>query len=261
MPEYLEASWRAVLVANGLADFDALWSLPQDWFEPPNARRGGWSGVSRHLLKTPAGGEIGVFVKRQQDHGFRSLRHPLRGRPTFEREWHNIQAYRTCGVPTLEPVYFAWRRQAGHQQAILITRELEGFTTLLALQQQWAEQGRPSRRHRMALLDALAEMVGRMHGCGLQHNCLYPKHLFLREQGGGWELRVIDLEKTKRRRGRDAARVRDLSTLGRYAEGWSRSERLRFFLYYLGRPRLDTKARRLLGKVMEDIRRKQRRKG
>jgi hypothetical protein len=249
--------WAGILAANGLADFNALWDLPRDWFEPPNERRGGWSGVSRHRLRLAGGGEVGVFVKRQQDHCFRSLRHPLRGRPTFEREWRNIQSYRACGVPTLEPVYFGWRRQDGHQRAILITRELEGFRSLLALQRQWSEQGRPPRARRRALLEVLSASTRRMHACGLQHNCFYPKHLFLRPRAEGWELRVIDLEKTKRRRRRDAARVRDLSTLGRYAQGWSRSERLGFFLSYLQRPRLDRPARRLLKKVLRDMSRKQ----
>ena len=257
MRDVCNDTWRSTLAANGLADFDALWNLPPDWFEPPNDRRGGWSGVSRHRLRLADGGEVGVFVKRQQDHCYRSLRHPLRGRPTFERELRNIQAYRACGVPTLEPVYFGWRWQRGHQQAILITRELEGFCSLLEVQRQWAEQGPPPRAQRLALLEALATLAGRMHGCGLQHNCFYPKHLFLRPRANGWELRVIDLEKTKYRRFRDAARVRDLSTLGRYARGWSRSDRLRFFLRYLQRPRLDPAARRLLSKVLRDMRRKQ----
>jgi hypothetical protein len=154
-------------------------------------------------------------------------------------------------------VYFGWRRQDGHLQAILITRELEGFRSLLAWQRQWSEQGRPPRARRRALLEAVATITRRMHACGLQHNCYYPKHLFLRPREEGWELRVIDLEKTKRRRRRDAPRVRDLSTLGRYARGWSRSERLGFFLSYLQRPSLDPAARRLLKKVLRDMGRKQ----
>jgi hypothetical protein len=255
--EVCDATWRSILAANGLAEFEALWNLPRDWFEPPNKRRGGWSAVSRHRLRLDDGSGVGVFVKRQQDHAYRNLLHPFRGRPTFERELRNIHAYRACGVPTLVPVYFGWRRHGGHQQAILITLELQGFCSLLALQREWTERGRPPRAQRLALLESLAALTRRMHGCGLQHNCFYPKHLFLRPQADAWELRVIDLEKTKRRRRRDAARVRDLSTLGRYAQGWSRSERLRFFLRYLQRKRLDPEARRLLAKVLRDMRRKQ----
>jgi hypothetical protein len=69
---------------------------------------------------------------------------------------------------------------------------------------------------------------------------------------------VIDLEKTKRRWRRNAARVRDLSTLDRYSEGWTRSERLRFFLHYLGEPRLTPRVKRLARKVAQDVRSKSR---
>jgi len=195
-----------------------------------------------------------VFIKRQENHGFRSLRHPLRGVPTVAREMGNIERYRRCGVPALEPVYYAWRRHRGRQQAILVTEELTGYRSLKEIEQDWQRRGWPPRFERLALLYTVAELVRRMHACRLQHNCLYPKHVFLRRDQGGWAARVIDLEKTKRPWRRSVARVRDLSTLSRYCAGWSRSDRLRFFLHYLGQARLTSAAKRLARKVLRDIR-------
>ena len=56
MRGFLDPDSRTVFAANGLDGFDAFWRLPEDWFEPPNRRRGGWSGVSRHRLSLPDGG-------------------------------------------------------------------------------------------------------------------------------------------------------------------------------------------------------------
>jgi hypothetical protein len=254
MPELVTEQWRGIMASNGLAGFDALWALQADWFEPPNRRRGGWSGVSRYRLRRPDGSSVGVFVKRQEDHGYRTLLHPLRGLPTFVRELANIQRYRRCGVPTLEPVYCAWRLHQGRQQAILVTEELAGYRSLLEIERDWQQQGWPPRAERLPVLYAVADLVRRMHACRLQHNCLYPKHVFLRRGQAGWQARVIDLEKTKRPWCRRLAQVRDLSTLSRYSAGWSRSERLRFFLRYLGQPRLTLPAKRLARKVLRDIR-------
>jgi hypothetical protein len=77
---------REQLTASHLADFEALWSVSTDWHEAPNERRGGWSGVSRHVL---ADGSA-IFLKRQENHLCRTLRHPIRGIPTFYREYRNI---------------------------------------------------------------------------------------------------------------------------------------------------------------------------
>ena len=49
---------------------------------------------------------------------FAHINRPTAG-ATFERELRNIHAYRACGVPTLEPVYFGWRRHGGHRHALL----------------------------------------------------------------------------------------------------------------------------------------------
>ena len=110
MKDFINERWRPILAHNGLTSFDALWKLKADWFEEPNQRRGGWSGVSRCELALPGGGMRAVFLKRQENHKARLWTHPLRGAPTFLREFRHIQHYRACGIPTLEPVYFAMHK-------------------------------------------------------------------------------------------------------------------------------------------------------
>jgi hypothetical protein len=192
--------------------------------------------VSRCPVRLADGETAWLFVKRQESHAHRNLLHPWPGVPTFEREMRNIRRYRRCGIPALEPVLFARRRIAGDQRAVLITEELQGFRSLEDIEAEWETSERPPRRERLEVAYAVADLLARMHAHGLQHNCLYPKHVLLRRNGGAWEAHVIDLEKTKRPLLRSFARVRDVSTLNRHARGWSRSERLRFFLRCMGSP-------------------------
>ena len=241
MKDFIADGWLPVLGANGLDSFEALWTLDIGWFEAPNERRGGWSGVSRCDLELPEGGSTGIFVKRQQDHVFRSLRHPVRGMLTFAREFTNLQRYRALDIPTLEPLYFALRRVDGHRRAILVTRELSGYVPL----DHWLEcRDASDLRRRRELIARVAAVAARLHRHHLQHNCFYPKHIFIGELDGRVDVRIIDLEKTKWRLSRARAGLRDLDTLNRHSPAWSRTDRLRFLLAYYRQDRVDARVRK-----------------
>lgn len=235
MNDFVNPAWQSVLTHNGLADFDALWGIDAGWFESPNRRRGGWSGVSRLELTRPEGTACTVFLKRQENHGTFSFRHPVQGVPTFEREFRLIQRYRAAGIPTLEPVYFAVRGQ----RAMLMTVALDGFLPLDSLAGNW-------QPYRKEILATVALLTRKLHDARIQHNCFYPKHVFVKVDAGGTaEARVIDLEKSRWRPLRLICTLRDLDTLNRYARGWRRTERLYFLKTYLGLRTLTPKARRL----------------
>ena len=87
MNEYTAAEWKDTFAFNGLRTFDDFWKLEAKWFEEPNKRRGGWSGVARCELNLPGGGKVAVFLKRQEHHITRTFTHPVRGLSTFVREF------------------------------------------------------------------------------------------------------------------------------------------------------------------------------
>lgn len=241
MNDFINERWQAILAHNGLDGFDALWRLEADWFEPPNERRGGWSGVCRCELKLPGGGTTGVFLKRQENHGARTLMHPVHGVPTFLREFKRIMSYRECGVPSLEPVFFGMRGRGENQRAILVTEELKGFIPLDDCVRRWEGNGAPSRAVRLNVLDAVAALTRTMHASRIRHGCYYPKHVFVRINADDCvEARVIDLEKSRRHPLRLMCTLRDLHSLNYYSQsGWRRTDRLRFLKKYLGIHRLN----------------------
>lgn len=214
------AAARSELQCHQLAAFVPLWSLATDWHEAPNERRGGWSGVSRHLL---ANGNT-IFVKRQQDHLCRTLRHPLRGVPTFYREYLNILRLQRHAIGSLDALYYGDRRAAGHWQAILVTRALDDFSSL----DEWNTanpQAAPPRRQ--SLIAAVASACARLHNHRLQHSCLYGKHVFVRRSPavpdayGEGDVRFIDLEKLRQGISRERAGAHDLDQLRRHTLGWN----------------------------------------
>lgn len=248
--DYIDPEWREALTANGLDSFDRLWPVAESaWFELPNYARGGWSGVTRQTLRLPDGSQAGIFVKRQENHVYRSLRHFFRPAATLEREFRNCLCFRELDIPSMEPLYYAERRVDGKLRAILVTRELEGYRSLDSTEFRPLRQLPSAERTR--LIANLADIIRRMHVHRFQHTCLYPKHLFVKKNtDGSVDVRFIDLEKTRWLPFRRWIVLRDFDSLRRHAEGWSRTDRLRLFLAYQQEKKLSLSSKRLLKAIL-----------
>lgn len=231
MTDFIAAQDRALLEQHGLASFDALWALQLEAVDEPNTERGGWSSVYRLELD-----ERAFYLKRQSNHLARSLLRPF-GEPTFTREFRNIQRFQTLGIPALEAAFFAERRVAGERRAILLTRALDGWCDLDSLLPNW--QTRPENE-RAGILRACAELAKCLHAAGQLHGCFYPKHIFLKEQGlkesgGAFQARLIDLEKIRPLLFGERDRIKDLEPLLRRASVWSEDEVRQLLTDYLPR--------------------------
>lgn len=112
-------------------------------------------------------------------------------------------------------------------KAILVTKTLDEFLSLDKLNQDML----PPEQSRI-LLTAIAHVIRVMHQHRLQHNCLYPKHIFASQTEHGWNVRLIVLEKLRRCLHRKTAQIRDLSSLSRHlGDSWSITARMRFFKF------------------------------
>lgn len=225
----------ALLNQNQLGDFDHIWAYQGAWFEPPNRERGGWSGVNFLTLKTTAGHQQDVYLKRQQGFTRRTWMHPIVGEPTFLREYNVMQHLQPYEVSTPQTVFFA----AKQQEAILMTEALAGYVAWDSWRSAHLEA--PNSRKKM-VITAIAQMVKKMHQAGVQHRSLYPKHLFVKENNDDGELGVkvaiIDFEKSRITPWITFLKISDLITLNYRTLNLSRTQRLYFLKQYLGVARL-----------------------
>lgn len=256
---YIAPAKETIFRNNQIDTFDKAWSYKADWFEAPNERRGGWSGVGRLGLHAEDGSEYGVFMKRQENHQRHTWRHPLAGEPTFACEFRMMQYLHKHNVPAPRPLLFGWRHEGANSQAVLVTEELQGFRPLEDVtEEMFAGGSRPALSEQNRVIRGVAATVRKLHDARIQHRSLYPKHLFVRKgEAGDPEVVVIDLEKSRIKLLPVVRAYYDLSTLNRHARYWSRSRRLYFFKQYLGVERLSAWQKFLFKKIgLRSMRRK-----
>lgn len=215
----------ALLAQHQLASFEQLWAYAGDWFEPPNEERGGWSGVNFIELADESGKKHGFYLKRQQAHMRRTWWHPIKGEPTFVREFEIIQHLQQHNVSTPKIVYFASK----NAQAILLLEALEGFVSLDNFQVKM-QASTPKRK----LIEQLASAVRNMHQAQVQHRSLYDKHLFINEN---FEVALIDFEKSRITPLIAWLKFSDLITLNYrtynyQTQNFTHTQRLHFFKQY-----------------------------
>lgn len=226
--------WQAVIDRLGLRSFETVWNLPLDMVDEPNRARGGWSEVGRVTLDHPVSGSRSLYIKRQENFTYRPLNAPWTRRPTFEREYHNLCWCLEHDVPAVKPLVFMRDTTSADYRAILITIGLDDYVPLSAVEKSLT-LSMPMRRR---LIKSIASQISHMHEQGLQHACLYSKHIFVHsdmlEHGEG-DIRLIDLEKGRPLSMWNAGIFRDLDSLNRHAVGWSLRERIRFLKHYPGK--------------------------
>lgn len=240
---FISQGHAAILNQYKLNHFDAVWDFKIQWFEAPNRRRGGWSGVGRIALKDSTESPLFLFVKKQENHGRKTMLHPLQGEPTFRREFERLQFLDAHHFHAPKVVFYAESWAEKNQRAILVTEALIEYRPLDVLSGDW--RAGASRKQKMLLIQKTAKEIRRFHDLGLVHRALYPKHIFVKNVDGLLSIALIDLEKARFSRWSFSRAFFDLSALNRHAEGWSRTQKLAFFLHYLNKKKLNFSSKML----------------
>jgi tRNA A-37 threonylcarbamoyl transferase component Bud32 len=223
---------QALLASYQLDNFEALWEHEIDWFEEPNQRRGGWSGVGRLELKQEGLASLNVFVKKQQNHGRRTLLHPIKGEPTFRREFERLQFLASHQFAAPKVVFYAESEVGGCQRAILVTEALDDYQPLDTFMSTWRDK--LSRQQQSTFIQQLAIELSRFHKLGLVHRALYPKHIFVKDAHQNASIALIDLEKARFSPCLFYRAFFDLAALNRHVDGVRKTQKLAFFMYYFG---------------------------
>lgn len=202
-------------------------------------------------------GARGYYVKRYHAEG--SYLRRLLSRPRIKGEWQNLLYFRAWGIPAARVVGYGMERRRGafHRGAV-ITEELYGTRDLAELASKRDPRLRDTHwlKH---VMQQIASATRIMHGRGFAHNDLKWRNILVDDQslpniymidcptGAFWWGPFLEHRKNK-----DLA---CLDKLGRTE--LSRTQRLRFYLMYVGRQRLtsaDRKRIRLVLKHMDNRR-------
>jgi len=250
------------LHAVGLDSFEALWTHDATWVEEPNFRRRGWSGVCRIELNNAAAPLLGMYLKRQENHGYRSLANPFRYQPTAYREYKRLMAMQAASITVPDLLYYGERHSGKNLQAILMTREIPPSIPLddylgLTPERDPAEVDR--------VIQDTAPLIAKLHRHHFQHCALYGKHVLISgvETAAGACCRLvpylIDVEKSRWRLSRMAIAVRDLNQLYRHVP-WTTAQWDTFLEHYAAAARMKRLKPILTWLIHRKARRKQARR-
>lgn len=182
---------------------------------------------------------VRYYVKRYSGAG-KGLRRFI-GRPRVKAEWQNLMLFRRWGIPTAPIVAYGMERRGGaFLRGALITRELEQTDDLALLAANHDARLRDPRWVQEVSLQ-LARSTRAMHDRGFAHNDLKWRNLLVDPQR---RLYLIDCPTGAFWRGPFLQRriVKDLACLDKVAKyQLSRTQRLRFYLQYCQRKRLNDK--------------------
>lgn len=167
------------------------------------------------------------------------------------KEWGNIVAFHRAGLPTMVPVAAGGKKSLLSEESFLVTSDLEGYESL----ERWvpsflaALEEKDRFKVKRELIRKVALLTRRMHYAGFYHRDLYLTHLLLKEVPGGFDLKIIDLQRVlrypwfKRR-----WKIKDLASLNYSSPKgiFTRGDRLLYFKYYQGVSDLGEADRHLL---------------
>lgn len=193
-------------------------------------------------------GGVRYYVKRYWGAG-KGLRRYL-GRPRVKAEWQNLKLFAKWGIPTAPIVAYGLERQVGaFVRGALITRELEGTLDLAEIaNRQDARLSDP--RWVLQVSQQLAKGTRALHDHHFTHNDLKWRNLLVNERG---ELFFIDCPTGTFWWGPLLRYriIKDLACLDKVAHKvLSRSQRLRFYLQYRGRQRLNASDKKRIRQVI-----------
>ena len=226
---YLSTEFRALLADSGLQLFHDFWSLPEEFVDQVNIRKGGWSAVSRLCVESPAGSEV-FFVKRQENQLRRRPMSPW-GKLTFAYEAEGILRNQHFQLPCVDLVGFGQRKIGRQRQAILITRGLE-YPSLAELLEQ-----NPEHRNLTNVLNVAGKELLKMHNRRISHGALYSKHLYLDLPKK--QTHLIDFERSRMCLTVSSAIKRDFGQFLKYAGNLRNDELYAFMEHHMATyPRL-----------------------
>ncbi len=244
--------WEAILSEAGLLDIEAVVGREFDWFETPNQRRGGWSGVSRIVLNPNVSPEDQktVFLKIQQNHWFRAPNNFFRRHLTFEREIDAMTQISSIVNCTPEVLLFGRWITGQDAWAVIITRSLDGWLPLNGWLLGKNGLVPPDQATLLKIFEAIASTSRQLNEAGWVHLSFSAKHLFVRpNKEAAYDICLIDYEKCRRHIFSGYRTIKDCSHFMRHTPKFSDAHKRYYLKSYFQTETFTPSQRRLIRKM------------
>ena len=195
-------------------------------------------------------GARGYYVKRYHAEG--SWLRRVIGRPRIKGEWQNLLFFRAWGIPVASVVAYGMERRSGaFYRGAVITEELYETSDLAQLASTRDPRLRDVRWVKQ-VMQQIARATRIMHDRRFAHNDLKWRNILVDNQpqpgiymidcptGSFWWGPFLEHRK-----------IKDLACLDKMGRAeLSRTQRLRFYLMYVGRQRLEPADRRRIRRIL-----------
>lgn len=172
------------------------------------------------------------------------------GHPRVQTEWQNLIRFETWGIPTTPLVAWGMERDGGRfTRGALVTAELPGAQDMASL----ARQGDPRLQERnwiASISKKLAHAMRILHQHQFAHNDLHWRNLLVDRQQ---QLFIFDCPSGRFWWGPflQYRIAKDFACLDRFAKRqFTRTQRLRFYLEYVERRRLQPQDKQRIRKIL-----------
>lgn len=208
------------------------------------------SSSNSHVYHFTAG-NISVYIKRYLSAG-KYLRRFI-GRSRSRAEWENMQYFADHNIPVPTLIAYGERRIFGlFTTGVIVTEALPhccDLATMASNQPNYLT----NRTWLTSIMQRIAEFTFRLHHQGFIHNDLKWRNILVDKNAATSEVYFIDCPIGRKRYNFLHARgvIKDLACLDKIARQiLSRTQRLRFYYYYIGANALQSKHKKQVKKIV-----------
>lgn len=174
------------------------------------------------------------------------------GRSRIRAEWENLQLFEKLGIPTPKIVAYGQEKRNGmFHKGAMVTEEIPNTTDLAAVAQMRGHL-LDDRTWTRKIADQIADCTGRLHEIGFIHSDLKWRNILV-TLGKEPQIYFIDCPAGRIHRIDKSERwyVKDIACLDKIAKyRLPATERLRFFLKYRRKDKIDLEDKRFIKKVL-----------
>ncbi len=184
----VNADFIELLKFNAIDSASGLWNIEGEAVKKILEQR----GTERAFLNTPDGNKLEVYIKR-----YTKIPAKEKFKQAFSlkfrsfdalHEWNALCAFHNAGLDTMIPMAVA---DLGKGRTCNLTLGITDYVKAAELFKNFSPE---DQSRKLALIEKIATIAGRMHAAGFAHQDFYLVHMFVRESEDD-KIYLIDLQR------------------------------------------------------------------